>query len=278
MDRVGAKNFSPLQEGKMANKEQLAILKQGVEAWNKWREGNPDAKIDLSGVDLRETQLVRVNLSSADITGAKLWGTSRDNWIIDGIRCKYVYWDEAGEVRTPPDYNFRPGEFEELYKQLPSFEYVFAQSFTPLHPLIMDRVVQVINEQHKDFSLELVNFDKRGKPHATFTVCHLDYVDAARENVTAIYEKTIAYLMQENEYVFAQGATQLAELIMDRVVQAINEQHKEFLLEPVNFDKRGEQKAIFTVCRSDYMDAARGNVTEIYEKTIELGVTQLHKG
>ena len=31
----------------MANPEHLAILKQGVEAWNEWREGNPDATIDL---------------------------------------------------------------------------------------------------------------------------------------------------------------------------------------------------------------------------------------
>lgn len=31
----------------MANKEHLKILKQGVEAWNKWREENPDVEPDL---------------------------------------------------------------------------------------------------------------------------------------------------------------------------------------------------------------------------------------
>ncbi len=154
---------------------------------------------DLRGVDLRETNLLQADLRSADITGAKLYGSARENWIIDGIRCDYVYWDEAGEQRTPPDRDFRPGEFEELYKQLPTFEYIFEQGFTPLDPLIMDRVVQAVNERHKEFSLELVNFDKRGEPHATFTVCRLDYVDAARKSVTEIYEKTIEYLMQENE-------------------------------------------------------------------------------
>jgi hypothetical protein len=207
----------------MANKEQLAILKQGVSAWHKWRGENPEVDIatsvnfwlslqgknlkgarlvnfGLRDLDLRETNLLQADLSGADITGAKLYGSARENWIIDGIRCEYVYWDEAGEVRTPPDRDFRPGEFEELYKQLPSFEYVFAQGFTPLDPLIMDQVVQAVNEQHKEFSLELVNFDRRGQPHATFTVCRLDYVDAARKSVTAIYEKTIEHLMQENEY------------------------------------------------------------------------------
>ncbi len=36
----------------MANPEHLKILKQGVEAWNQWREQNPQTKPDLSGVDL----------------------------------------------------------------------------------------------------------------------------------------------------------------------------------------------------------------------------------
>ncbi|MCI5160723.1 MAG: pentapeptide repeat-containing protein [Candidatus Electrothrix sp. AX5] len=143
---------------------------------------------DLRGVDLRETNLVQANLSGAEITGAKLYGSARDNWIIDGIRCDYVYWDETGKERTPPDRDFRPGEFEELYKQLPTFEYIFEQGFTPLDPLVMDRVVQAINEQHKEFKLDLINFDKRGQPHATFTVCQLDFVDTAREQVSAVYE------------------------------------------------------------------------------------------
>ncbi len=51
----------------MANEEQLSILKQGVEVWNKWREENPDLEIDLSGVDL-----IGVNLSDANFTKANL--------------------------------------------------------------------------------------------------------------------------------------------------------------------------------------------------------------
>jgi hypothetical protein len=31
----------------VANEEHLAILKQGVEVWNKWREKNPEIKPDL---------------------------------------------------------------------------------------------------------------------------------------------------------------------------------------------------------------------------------------
>jgi len=37
----------------MADNNQLAILSQGVEVWNKWREENPDILIDLKNAKLR---------------------------------------------------------------------------------------------------------------------------------------------------------------------------------------------------------------------------------
>ena len=36
----------------MANDEHVALLKQGVAAWNAWRDENPDIRPDLSGADL----------------------------------------------------------------------------------------------------------------------------------------------------------------------------------------------------------------------------------
>jgi hypothetical protein len=51
----------------MANSEHIAKLKEGVEAWNQWRE-------EHDGVvpDLREAQLVRANLSRANFNAADL--------------------------------------------------------------------------------------------------------------------------------------------------------------------------------------------------------------
>ncbi len=51
----------------MANPEHLAILKQGVEQWNKWRKEHPDVDPDLSGADL-----TMANLGGADLS--ELWG------------------------------------------------------------------------------------------------------------------------------------------------------------------------------------------------------------
>jgi uncharacterized protein YjbI with pentapeptide repeats len=62
----------------MANEKQLAILKQGVEVWNKWGKHNPNIWNDLSKSDL-----VKVNLSGANISGAALGGALLVRTIIE---------------------------------------------------------------------------------------------------------------------------------------------------------------------------------------------------
>jgi uncharacterized protein YjbI with pentapeptide repeats len=58
----------------MANEEHLKILKQGVEAWNRWRDENHDVQPDLIEADLGRADLGRVDLSEADLIGANLHG------------------------------------------------------------------------------------------------------------------------------------------------------------------------------------------------------------
>jgi uncharacterized protein YjbI with pentapeptide repeats len=58
----------------MANEEQLAILKQGVDVWNKWRETNPDVPIDITRADFSEADPTRADFSEADLRGAYLSG------------------------------------------------------------------------------------------------------------------------------------------------------------------------------------------------------------
>ncbi len=53
----------------MANPEHLAKLKEGVEAWNKWRKDNPEIKRDLTEADLTEIDLGKANLGGANFTG-----------------------------------------------------------------------------------------------------------------------------------------------------------------------------------------------------------------
>jgi hypothetical protein len=61
----------------MADPEHLAILKQGVQAWNRWRQENPQVrpnlrKARLSGQDLRSVNFSDANLRRADLRGADL--------------------------------------------------------------------------------------------------------------------------------------------------------------------------------------------------------------
>jgi uncharacterized protein YjbI with pentapeptide repeats len=105
----------------MANPEHLEILKQGVEAWNKWREENPGVEPDLSsvaiyevnsqiqfvkidseeirekikeklssveykGVDLREYNFGYVNLERANLLKANLQGTNLIGANLQGTR------------------------------------------------------------------------------------------------------------------------------------------------------------------------------------------------
>src|SRR5215813_6925714 len=73
--------------------EHVALLKQGVGAWNPWRDKNPDIRPDerdlftarlitanrsgvLSGANFSEADLYRANLSGANLTGADLSGAN----------------------------------------------------------------------------------------------------------------------------------------------------------------------------------------------------------
>jgi uncharacterized protein YjbI with pentapeptide repeats len=56
----------------MANEEHIALLKQGVPAWNARRKEKSKIRPDLSGADLREKYLRGADLRGADLKGADL--------------------------------------------------------------------------------------------------------------------------------------------------------------------------------------------------------------
>ena len=60
----------------MANEEQLAILRQGVDAWNKWRNENRKTQIDFSKADLSHAILNGADFWKADFSGANLSGAN----------------------------------------------------------------------------------------------------------------------------------------------------------------------------------------------------------
>jgi len=69
-------NIRKTQGDYMANKEHLAVLRQGVEAWNRWRGRNPAIFPDLSVTDLVRANLCGANFSEADLSVADLSGAN----------------------------------------------------------------------------------------------------------------------------------------------------------------------------------------------------------
>jgi hypothetical protein len=74
----------------MANEEHLAILRQDVEAWNRWREENPDVRPDLWKADLAGANLGGASLGGASLAGANLRGASLRGASLDGTYPLYT--------------------------------------------------------------------------------------------------------------------------------------------------------------------------------------------
>ena len=58
----------------VANEKHLKILRQGVEAWNAWREKEHSVLPDLRGANLGGAYLIGAELRDANLRGAKLGG------------------------------------------------------------------------------------------------------------------------------------------------------------------------------------------------------------
>ena len=54
----------------MANQQYIDLLRQGVKAWNAWRQENPTEVPDLNETDLGAVDLSGANLSRVNLSGA----------------------------------------------------------------------------------------------------------------------------------------------------------------------------------------------------------------
>lgn len=153
---------------------------------------------NFSDAFLVTANLMRTDLSLSTITGSKLYKSMRDDWKIDGIKCDYVYWDNSGKTRTPLKGKYKPGEFEILYRQLPTIEFVFKNSFSPINLFLMNQAIKTINRERPEFELSLDSIVFRGVPRAAFSVLHKEYCKPALALIKTRYQAQIDTI--ENKY------------------------------------------------------------------------------
>jgi len=79
----------------MANADQLDKLRQGVDAWNAWRQLHPEVRIDLSKAQLEGADLRGVNLSGADLSRAFLFKANLNDANLDGACAVWANLAEA---------------------------------------------------------------------------------------------------------------------------------------------------------------------------------------
>jgi hypothetical protein len=250
---------------------------------------------NLKHANLRHSNLVKSDLSCAILTGAKLYGTARDGWIIKDIECKYVYWDEHGERRSPKDRDLDPGEFERLYAALPTIEYIFENGMSPIDLLIMDRVVQAIREKKPELDIKIDSINARGlAPSIRFTVRNEEHKEPALEQVQKEYEIKLKQLESERDRYYQLLARALDAPKEVKLISAgpgaivatdgstINIQqhiHNALELQKVIADEPEDSKSFAKVAKKTALDIiggtikdiAKGQVKEAAKQIVELG-------
>lgn len=180
-------------------------------------------KAILRDVDFSFTSIIDSDFSGADITGANLFGTSKDSWIIDGIKCDYYFNDKEGKIRIPAKRNFRPGEFEELYKSMPEFILYFEEGFSFPDLAIIHFILRKLRNENPEYNLQMASIDSRGIPHITFTLDNEKYLEPAEQKLIDEYREQIKYL---------EGALDIAQKELD-------ENRKHLRMNPLVFITKG---------------------------------------
>ena len=100
----------------MANPEHLAILRQGLAAWNKWRSEYPYLRPDLSDEDLALAALSSFNLCFANFHGSLLRGAKLAGATLNSAELVDSVLDEA-------DLPGKPWECEPVRRECQSGEF-----------------------------------------------------------------------------------------------------------------------------------------------------------
>ena len=120
--------------------------------------------INLINADLSRADLEYAELTETDISGANIFHYKTHGWKIKRIECKYVYScnfknkDEREKSRR----NFTVGEFEEIYKSIPTIDICFSDDFNSLDYLRLADIKEKIRLEMPDIGRRLKKMERKG--------------------------------------------------------------------------------------------------------------------
>jgi hypothetical protein len=233
----------------MANPEHLKILKQGVEAWNKWRDKNHSIRPDLSEAGLANTilnsaNLEKANLKEANLVGAELIETNFSRADLSNVNVgNALLWYAKLEKANLRGADLRFCNL--VFSNLSGAILTGARLFGSIRE---DWVI-------KDIQCEYVYWDLEGEQRSP----------KDRDLEPGEFERLYASL-PTIEYIFEKGMSPIDPLIMDRVVQAIRKKQPEFDIKIDSINARGLAPSIkFTVQQEEHKEPALSEVSKEYE-------------
>jgi uncharacterized protein YjbI with pentapeptide repeats len=119
-----------------------------------------DAKLansNLKNSNINNVNFNNADLSDAEITGAIIWGLSTTGWKIERIKAEYIYFTRDVENKEKYKKTFKKGQFEALFKSLPTIELIFEGGLSLPELWTLNAIIEDIKKQNPELGLKLTN-------------------------------------------------------------------------------------------------------------------------
>lgn len=187
---------------------------------------------DLNRANLRSADLEYANLTKADISGANIFHYKTHGWTIEGIQCTHVYsYHEAAnkDERDKSCRRFNIGEFEEIYKSIPTIDICFSDDFNNLDYLRLADIQEKIRIEMPDVGLRLKKLEREGFDMVvTLEVKKENQIEDVLKEINKLYKD------KELEQVFK---AQIKHLAGQKALQAVSKALGAVTTRDINIEK-----------------------------------------
>lgn len=128
--------------------------------------------INFSGVNLSSCDFEDATLENVDFSGANIFHIKTNGWQIKNITCTHIYqcpddktWSNP-ELREKFRRDLHPGEFEELFKHIPTIEMLFEGKIPPEAYMKLMGFLEMMRQEKPKMELDLKSMENLGRKTA----------------------------------------------------------------------------------------------------------------